>query len=262
MTKIELKKVLGGEKLDNIFDSNTTEALLDNLINSGQIHTMLEQGNGLDILEGLLNNQIKGDLSNFYMIKSDYILQLTSEEQMNMAISISAGREDLAKALQSVWSKGIRTEACTTKEEHNKPMIQFRIEANEFEQQDFIQQLYEMQDIQGDAFYDYENKSFVINLIGDNLYQYLQQDFSREISGKKSIFSRTIEESLEFDKEMLESYSKNGIDTAQISRIILEKKECLYRMEHREEQKDKVKLNSEMLQEMQVLRQRSLCSCI
>lgn len=262
MTKTELKEVLGGKQLDSIFDSNTVEALLDNLIKSGQIHTMLEQKNGLDILEGLLNNEIKGDLSNFYMIKSDYILQLAPEERKNMAISISAGREELTKVLQSVWNKGIRTEACTTKEEHNKPMIQFRIGASEFEQQDLIQQLYEMQGIQGEAFYDYENNVFVVNLIGDNLYQYLQQDFSRKIGKEKSIFTKTIEESLEFDYEMLESYLKNDIDTTEVSKIILKKKECLYRMEHREEQKDKVKLNSEMLQEMQVLRQRSLCSCI
>lgn len=262
MTKIELKKVLGGEKLDNIFDSNTIEAILDNLINSEQIHLMLEQGNGLDILEGLLNNQIKGDLSNFYMIKSDYILQLTPEEQMNMAISISAGREELAKALQSVWSNGVRTEACTTKEEHNKPMVQFRIGASEFEQQDYIQQLYEMQDMQGYAFYDYENKSFVINLIGDSLYKYLQQDFSRKISGKKNIFAKTIEESLAFDEEMLESYSQNGIDTTEISRIILEKKECLNKMEHREKQMNIIQLDSTVLQDMQVLRKRSLCCCI
>lgn len=263
MPKAELKNVIGGERLDSIFDSNTVDALLDNLINSGQIHILLEQGNGLDLLEGLLNNQIKGDLSNFYMIKSDYILQLSPEEQENMAISISAGREDLANALKSVWSKGIRTEACTTKAEHNNPMIQFRIGDSEFEQQDLIQLLYEMQDIQGNAFYDYENKSFIVNLVGDNLYQYLQQDFSKEsLRDKKSIFAKTIEESLEFDEEMLESYLKNDIDTTEVSKIILEKKECLYRMEHREEQKDKVKLNSEMLQEMQVLRKRSLCSCI
>ena len=61
---------------------------------------------------------------------------------------------------------------------------------------------------------------------------------------------------------MLESYSKNGIDTAQISRIILEKKECLNRMEHKEEKKNIIQLDSKMLQNMQVLRKRSLCSCI
>ncbi len=261
MTKIKLKEVLGGKKLDNIFDTYTIDALLDNLINSGQIHSMLVQENGLNILEGLLNNQIKGDLSNFYMIKSDYILQLTPEEKINMAISISAGREDVAKALQSVWGKKIRTEACTTKKEHNKPMIQFRIGASEFEQQDFIQQIYEIQDIQGDGFYDYENKSFVINLIGDNLYQYLQQDFSKELSGKKSIFTKLIEESLEFDEEMLESYIKDGIDTAEISRIILEKKECLSKIEYREEQKNIIELNSAMLQDMQVLG-RGACAVV
>lgn len=60
---------------------------------------MTPNDSGLDILDGLLNNQVSSNLSDFYMIKPDYILQLPPERQRNMANSISGGRQDLSLAL-------------------------------------------------------------------------------------------------------------------------------------------------------------------
>lgn len=245
--KKSLKEVLGGKKLDEIFDSFTQNALFDNLINSGKIHTLMEHGNGLDILDGLLNNHITGDLSNFYIIKSDYILNLPPEEQKNMAISISGGMKDLAEALQNAWKNGIRTEACTTREEDNKPMIQFRIKEDEFDIQDMIQHLYGKQDIKGKTIYDNEDKSFQVNLKGDNLYKYLKGNMISEFDDKENIFIQAIKESLEFNEEMFEYYSKNGMDITEVSQTISEEKESLLKLEKRNEYEKKNKSNSKKL---------------
>ena len=101
MSRENLKQLLGGNRLDDIFDQRTQEAIFDNIINSGRLHDMMPNDTGLDILNGLLNNQVSGDLSDFYMIKSDYILQLPSEQQTNMANSISGGNQQLSLALQN-----------------------------------------------------------------------------------------------------------------------------------------------------------------
>lgn len=45
--KESLKELLGGERLDNIFDSKTQQAIFDNIINNGKLHNMTPNGNGL-----------------------------------------------------------------------------------------------------------------------------------------------------------------------------------------------------------------------
>lgn len=232
--KETLKKLLGGERLDDIFDLRTQQAIFDNIINNGKLHNMTPNGNGLDILDGLLNNQVSSNLSDFYMIKPDYILQLPSEQQRNMANSISGGRQDLSLALQNLWSKGIRTEACTTKSSDNIPMLQLNIKESEIEKQDIIQQLYEQSDINVNAFYDYQAKAFHINLSGNNLYNYLQDcNIPPSQIEKANIFEDSIKESLQFAEEMYTSYSQNGIDTAELRREILSKRKSLQEIDNR-----------------------------
>ena len=224
--KEALKELLGGERLDNIFDSKTQQAIFDNIINNGKLHNMTPNSNGLGILDGLLNNQVSSNLSDFYMIKPDYILQLPLEQQRNMANSISGGRIDLSLALQNLWSKGIRTEACTTKSSDNIPMLQLNIKESEIEKQDIVQQLYEQSDINGNAFYDYQTKDFHINLSGNNLYEYLQDgNIPTSQNEKANIFEDSIKESLRFAEEMYTYYSQNGMDTTELRRkILLERK--------------------------------------
>ncbi len=233
-----LKELLGGERLDTIFDQETQEAMFNNIIEQGKLHNMTLNGNGLDILDGLLNNKVNSDLSDFYMIKPDYILQLPPDQQKNMADSISGGRQDLSLALQNLWSKGIRTEACTTKSSDNIPMLQLNIKENEFEKQDFVQQLYEQNNISGNYFYDYQAKDFHINLSGTNLYEYLQaRDLPPSQMEKSNIFEDAIKDSLAFAEEMYTSYSQNGMDTTALQNEILSEKRSLEELSSRSQQK-------------------------
>lgn len=232
--KEALKELLGGERLDNIFDSKTQQAIFDNIINNGKLHNMTPNGNGLGILDSLLNNQVSSNLSDFYMIKPDYILQLPLEQQRNMANSISGCRQDLSLALQNLWSKGIRTEACTTKSSDNIPMLQLNIKESEIEKQDIVQQLYEQSDINGNAFYDYQAKDFHINLSGNNLYNYLQDgNIPPSQNEKSNIFEDSIRDSLQFAEEMYTSYSQNGIDTTELRKEILSERKSLQEISNR-----------------------------
>lgn len=233
-SKEELKELIGGERLDDIFDSITQEAIFNNIINNGKLHNMTSSGNGLDILEGLLNNQVSSNLSDFYMIKPEYILQLPQEQQRNMADSISGGRQDLSLALQNLWSKGIRTEACTTKSSDNIPMLQLNIKENEVEKQDIIQQLYEQGDIRGNAFYNNEAKDFKVSLEGNNLYNYLQDgNIPLPQTEKANIFEASIKDSLQFLEEMYASYSQNGIDTTEVRKEIISTRKSLQEISNR-----------------------------
>ena len=233
-SKLDLKLELGGDRLNEIFDQRTQDALLDNIISNGKIHNLVQDENGLDILESLLNNQVKGNLSDFYMIKPDYILQLPPEQQKKMADSISGGRQDLSVALQNLWSKGIRTEACTTKSSDNIPMLQLNIKENEIVNQDIVQQLYQQRDISGRAFYDYQARDFHINLEGNNLYNYLQgQDIPISQTDKNNLFEDAVKDSLQFAEEMYSSYSKNGMDTSELKQEIISERRSLQEINSR-----------------------------
>lgn len=238
-TREDLRELLGGERLNDIFDEMTQNALLDNIIKNGKIHDMIQDGNGLDVLEGLVNNQIKGDLSNFYMINPEYILQLSPEEQKNMADSISNGRQDLSKALQNVWNKGIRTEACTTRSSDNIPLLQLNIKANELEKQEIIQRLYEQEGIEATSrFLSYGENAFLVNLSGDKLYDYLQGDIIPVTQIEKdNIFEGAMRENLQFCKEMHENYVKNDIDTREIDKEIMLSEKWLTEFENRSKSK-------------------------
>lgn len=226
--KSDLKELLGGKKLDDILDQTTQKALFKSIIVNGKVHKMLKDGNGIDILEGLLNNKICGDLSNFYMIKPDYILQLPNEQQINMANSIANGRKDLSAVLQNLWKRGIRTEACTTKNSDNIPMIQLNIKESEHEIQDMVQQIYEQDDIEGDYIYNYIEKAFKINLSGINLYEYLKEGkIPNSKIIKPNIFESAIKESLKNAEELYKYYNENGMDTSELEREISNQKNIL-----------------------------------
>ena len=126
----ELIEALGGKRLYDVFDEQTIDSLVSNVVNNGKFHTLIDDGNGFDILEGLLNDKVKGNLTDFYMIKPDYILALSKKQQKNMAESISGGDKELANSLQNLWEKGIKTEACSTKRSDDKPMFQLSIDAD------------------------------------------------------------------------------------------------------------------------------------
>ncbi len=213
----KLKELVGGQRLYDIFDDYTVNAIIKNVINLGKFHNMLKNENGFNILEGLLNNTISGNLQDFYMIKSDYILQLPANQQINMANSISGGNEDLSIALQNLWSKGIRTEACTTRSSDNIPMIQVRIKDTEFIQQDIIQQIYNQGGFSYDGDYNYITGDFMLRISGDNLYECINgfENNSNKTS-KENIFESMIRIDL-----FLAKYSGNKIDSSELRRKIL-----------------------------------------
>ena len=212
-SEIDLYKALGGDRLKIIFDDNTIKSLITEIVNCGRFHKMLP-GNfsGINILEGLLNNRIIGDLSNFYCIKSSYILDLSTEEQKKMAQAISAGREDLYNVLLNLWNKGIATEACNTKSEDGIPMVQMSIGTDDENSIYFINQVYKREGIFGDiTCYATENR-FQIRLLGKKLYEYLQQDKLPEvISSKTDLFKTEIENAIAFWEENCKYYHENGI---------------------------------------------------
>lgn len=209
----KLIELLGGDMLDDIFDNMAKRALVTSVIESGRIHDLLiTEGSGIDVLEGLLNNRIIGDLSDFYMIKPSYILGLSPEEQRKMAQCISAGREDLCMTLQKLWSRGIMTEACSTKLIHDEPMILFSIGLDDEKNQELVQQLYEQDDIACDA-YCIELNRFEVQLSGENLYRYLGQDRIPVSKNKKaSIFESAAKEGLEYFQDMYDAHVRCDVD--------------------------------------------------
>jgi hypothetical protein len=113
----ELIELLGGEEaLLDIFDINTINAIAKNLVKNGKIHNKLSDeyayDGGLDIIEGLLNRQIIGNLGEFYNINPNYIISLSDEQKRAMAKCLSEGSEELEETLVLLWNKGIKTIAC------------------------------------------------------------------------------------------------------------------------------------------------------
>ena len=211
-----LIELLGGEGLDVIFDYIAKKALVNSVITCGRIHDLLiTEGSGIDVLEGLLNNRIIGDLSDFYMIKPGYILSLPPEEQIKMAQCISAGRQDLCITLQKLWGRGIMTEACSTKLIHDKPMICLSVGFDDEENQELVQQLYEQDDIVCDT-YCIELNRFEVQLSGENLYRYLGQDRIPVAKNKKpNIFESAAEEGVKYFQDMYDSHVACDVDATE-----------------------------------------------
>ena len=231
--KAELEEMLGGKKLNEIFDDTTKEAILTSIIDNGTIHKMIEDEGGFDILQGLLNNKIVGNMSDFYMIKPSYILALSSVEKRNMANSISANNQQTAQMLMELWDRGIKTEACTTKEKDNIQMVQVNIDALDFENQDYVQSIFNIEDIRENAFYNCEYENFKINLYGKNLYEYIVKEQLSNNHNKKNIFENAVKETIEFLNEILASYNKHGIDSSEQRKNLKNCKNMLNKMTDR-----------------------------
>ena len=207
-----LRELLGGDRLDDIFDAMTQKSLLNSIINNGKVHDMLPEGTGIDVLEGLLNNRVVGNLSNFYMIKPSYVLGLSPEEQVNMARCISDGRHELFVTLQKLWSRGIMTEACSTKLEHDKPMLLLLVGMEDDKNQKFLQQLAEQEGITSDA-WCIDLKNFEVKLHGDSLYKIFEENRTlNNTNGKNNIFEVAAREGLEFYQDLYDSHLAYGVD--------------------------------------------------
>ena len=112
--KSELIEALGGEALREVFDDETIEFICKSIHMTGRLHsysTPMEE-DGLDVLEGLLNRRVEGDLGDFYNVKYDYIMSLPKDQREKIAKSFAQGVEPLEKLLLASWDKNIQTAAC------------------------------------------------------------------------------------------------------------------------------------------------------
>lgn len=107
-------ELLGADKLKEIFDEEQTiRSMVENLKTSGKIHPYdMENRDGFEVLEGLLNEKVIGDLGSFFDIKPKYILKLPLKQQEILADTFSEGKEYLREVLISLWQNGIPTTAC------------------------------------------------------------------------------------------------------------------------------------------------------
>lgn len=124
----ELIEALGGrEALSEIFDEDTLRFVCKSIYETGRLHAYSTPvgEDGLEVLEGLLNRNIKGDLGDFYNVKIDYIFSLPKKQKELIAKSFSQGVESLEKLLLIVWEKNIPTAACGGSNEN--AYILFRI---------------------------------------------------------------------------------------------------------------------------------------
>ena len=66
----------------------------ENLVETNKVHKLLEEQEGFEVLEGLLNKKITGNLGKFYNIKPEYILGLEPEEQSKLAHTFAEGEQN------------------------------------------------------------------------------------------------------------------------------------------------------------------------
>ena len=212
----ELKQALGGDKLYSFLNGATVDVLLKTVIETGRIHKLLENENGFDTLEGLLNNEITGNVSRFYNINPDYIINLPEKERKNMANAIAGNWRDLSNSLQALWSRGIMTVSCTTCRDDNLPMLNMLVNEKNF---DYIANIYNQPDIEVDKYlyniFDVEHRGyFSIALIGEDLYKYVSGEKPLKPSKpKEDVFEKALEENLEF---FFKEWMKNGVTFKEI----------------------------------------------
>ncbi len=109
----ELFELLGGEELYHIFDKSTVGGIMYEYLITNKLHPCINDTQGFEILEGLLNKQITGNLGKFYNILPSYIVSLNSSEQAKMATTFAEGHKDLEETLKVIWGRGIETIDCS-----------------------------------------------------------------------------------------------------------------------------------------------------
>ena len=200
----ELKELLGGEELDEIFDEPTIGELQDTLVQTNKVHDLLKE-EGFDVLEGLLNKKITGNLGKFYNIKPEYILGLNLEEQAKLAHSFAEGEPELEELLKKLWSQQIKTNACAGEKDQAYLYVTFP--------KSDIVNISRMEEVSSNAetvvnINTYEDDIY-ITLYGKkpNLYKDLLAEFSKE--DKPNQFIKELMDSMTFEKEVAEARAKN-----------------------------------------------------
>lgn len=202
----ELIDLIGGKDLEEIFDEQTISKLQDVLIRTNKVHDLLEEQESFDVLEGLLNKKITGNLGKFYNIKPEYILSLNSEEQAKLAHTFAEGEPDLEELLKQLWSQQIRTNACAGEKENAYLYVTFP--------KSDIVNISRMEQVSSNTetvvnIHTYED-DISITLYGkrQTLYKDLLAEFSKE--EKPNQFIEALIYTMDFEKEVAEAKAKNA----------------------------------------------------
>lgn len=201
----ELKELIGGKELEEVFDEQTISKLQDVLIRTNKVHDLLEEQESFDVLEGLLNKRITGNLGKFYNIKPEYILSLEPEEQAKLAHTFAEGEPDLEELLKKLWSQNIKTNACAGEKDNAYLYVTFS--------KSDINNISRMEEVSSKAETDvdittYED-SISITLYGKkpDLYKDLLAEFRKE--DKPNQFIKELMDSMAFEREVAEATVRN-----------------------------------------------------
>ena len=267
----ELFDLIGGDKLERIFEKGAIETILDTLVQEKKTHSLYEDDeNGLTELEGLLNKKITGKLGKFYMMKPEYIISLPPEEQEHMAESISEGNIDLKNALMTLWKNGIETKACggvRTKEEET-PYIYVNVSLKNSDILGRLNNITQKGENYLDLCFDAGDDSLDIVIKGENVYQDVVEEFQKA-SPKKSILDFLANEQILtiniLDKH-IENSQKSMYTDEDVEEIILntarehkeqaDKNEAVLRESYEKEIKELSSKLEEEQEENEVLQQK------
>lgn len=199
-----LKALLGGKELEEVFDEQTITKLQENLVETNKVHKLLEEQEGFEGLEGLLNKKIIGNLGKFYNIKPEYILGLEPEEQSKLAHTFAEGEPELEELLKKLWSEKIRTNACAGEKDEAYLYVTFpKNDINNISRMAEVSQNTKAKvDIT-----TYED-DISITLYGKkpDLYKDLLSEFDKEVVPNE--FISKLMTSLEFEKEIVEARTR------------------------------------------------------
>ncbi len=200
----DLKALLGGKELEEVFDEQTITKLQETLVETNKVHKLLEEQEGFDVLEGLLNKRITGNLGKFYNIKPEYILGLDAEEQSKLAHTFAEGEPELEELLKKLWSEKIRTNACAGEKDEAYLYVTFpKSDINNISRMAEVSQNTKAKvDIT-----TYED-DISITLYGKkpDLYKELLSEFDKEVVPNE--FMSKLMTSLEFEKEIVEARTR------------------------------------------------------
>lgn len=203
----KLKELIGGEELEEIFDEQTISKLQDMLIRTNKVHDLLEEQEGFDILEGLLNKRITGNLGKFYNIKPEYILSLKPEEQAKLAHNFSEGEPVLEELLKKLWSQNIKTNACAGEKDNAYLYVTFsKSDINNISRMEEVSSKEET-DVDITTYKD--SNFYKLYMERDQIYiKNLLAEFSKE--DKPNQFIKELMDSLAFEREVAEATVRNN----------------------------------------------------
>ena len=105
----KIMHVLGNEDLQRAIDINVLFHYINNMLEGQKIHDWYNDEETLKMLEGLSNKQVVGDWQHFLTIKSDFIFELSQEQQEKIAENFAIGNGSAKECLIELWKNHIET---------------------------------------------------------------------------------------------------------------------------------------------------------